>query len=111
MTSSERWLHRYGGRRLVVRTCVCGSQYGSSNLLGHPKKFLHVFQIHVVVNETNPMHSIAKKTASMTRRPQAGLSGSWCISPLPVRDCLPTPSYPASLSEPKFATRNQEAGT
>lgn len=58
------------------------------------------------------MHSIAQITMKTAGRSQ-GLSRPWCISLLPVSDCLTTPdkSYPASSSEPKFATRNQEAGT
>jgi hypothetical protein len=54
------------------------------------------------------MHSMPKTHAAMTRRPQSDL-GLWCISGLVVRDSLPTPGYPASSREPKFA-RNQEAG-
>jgi len=59
------------------------------------------------------MHSISKSTL-LTRRPlsqSAALSGPWCISCSVVGLDTRTPGYPAFLSEPKFATRNQEAGT
>jgi hypothetical protein len=54
------------------------------------------------------MHTEMKCQLTTTWRPQAGLRGSFCILPV---DSLPTSLYPASLGEPKFATRNQEAGT
>ena len=66
------------------------------------------------------MTSMTKCTMRTTGRPQGSLSGLWCISgsaSLVASDCLlltsavlPTRAYPASSSEPKFATRNQEAG-
>jgi len=58
------------------------------------------------------MHSMLKSTQPNLRT--HGDLGSWCISGLGsilvTSDSLPTPSYPASSSEPKFAARNQEAG-
>jgi hypothetical protein len=61
---------------------------------------LHLIPKRVPVKKT-AMHSATPKFVAATRRPE-GLSGSWCISGLPVqtclRDSLPTLSYSALFS-------------
>ncbi len=110
---AERYRHQIVALNTRVRAPLV-------TLLQFRKKFLRVSEIHVLVIKDTPMHSITKSTRLTTGRPlsqSAALSRSWCISGMALCpktlvdgvDSL-TPVYPASR-EPKFATRNQEAGT